>query len=166
MKKPNLQSPLDRLTDAQQHAVWEMLRTTKLEDAVALVRQDYDVRTTKSSLARFFKRRTIVEELRDANAAADAFADEAGTKRLREKEREAVTLAFWEAYTRKDAESIAAFGKLAVNMDSLAAAREQLDLAREKFEAAEKRLETARGTVQNAKLTDAEKMRRMKELFG
>ena len=34
MRKPNVQSPLDQLADEQQHELWELLKTTKYEDAV------------------------------------------------------------------------------------------------------------------------------------
>jgi hypothetical protein len=43
---------------------------------------------------------------------------------------------------------------------------EQLKLAREKFEAAEARLNKAKEVVGDAKLTDAERTAKMKEIFG
>ena len=43
---------------------------------------------------------------------------------------------------------------------------EQLKLAREKFEAAEKRLAAVQGAVDDAKLTDADKLAKIKEIFG
>ena len=43
---------------------------------------------------------------------------------------------------------------------------EALKLAREKFEAAEARLNKAKEVVSDAKLSDAERTARMKEIFG
>ncbi|MBR4938297.1 MAG: hypothetical protein IKZ22_05440, partial [Kiritimatiellae bacterium] len=43
---------------------------------------------------------------------------------------------------------------------------EQLKLAREKFEAAERRLAAVQGAVDDAKLTDADKLAKIKEIFG
>ena len=43
---------------------------------------------------------------------------------------------------------------------------EQLKLAREKFEAAEKRENAARNALGDTKLTDADKLAKMKEIFG
>ena len=43
---------------------------------------------------------------------------------------------------------------------------EQLRLAREKFEAAEKRLNAAKATANDAKLTNEQKLAKMKEIFG
>ena len=42
----------------------------------------------------------------------------------------------------------------------------QLHLAREKFEAAERRLAAVQGAVDDAKLTDADKLAKIKEIFG
>ncbi len=43
---------------------------------------------------------------------------------------------------------------------------EQLRLAREKFEAAERRENAAKATVSDAKLTDEERMAKLKEIYG
>ena len=43
---------------------------------------------------------------------------------------------------------------------------EQLKLAREKFEAAERRIEAARGALNSHVMTDADKLAKMKEIFG
>jgi len=43
---------------------------------------------------------------------------------------------------------------------------EQLKLAREKFEAAERRENAARSALGDTKLTDADKLAKMKEIFG
>ena len=43
---------------------------------------------------------------------------------------------------------------------------EQLKLAREKFEAAERRENAARNALGDTKLTDADKLAKMKEIFG
>ena len=43
---------------------------------------------------------------------------------------------------------------------------EQLKLAREKFEAAERRENAAKGTIADAKLTDEERMAKLKEIYG
>ena len=50
MRKPNVQSPLDQLAEDQQHELWELLRTTKYEDAVDEVRARYGVRSSVSAL--------------------------------------------------------------------------------------------------------------------
>ena len=166
MKKPNLQSPLDRLDDGKQHEVYEMLKGTSYADALPRLRKEYGVRTSEAALSRFVKRRSVVESLRTSLYVAEAFAQTEDVKALDRRNRAAVTAALWEAISNRDTDSIVAFGKLALGFSADERAASELKLAREKFEAAEKRLETARGTVQDAKLTDAEKMRRMKELFG
>ena len=43
---------------------------------------------------------------------------------------------------------------------------EQLKLAREKFEAAERRENAAKGAIADAKLTDEERMAKLKEIYG
>ena len=43
---------------------------------------------------------------------------------------------------------------------------EQLKLAREKFEAAERRENAAKAALGDRKLTDADKLAKMKEIFG
>jgi hypothetical protein len=43
---------------------------------------------------------------------------------------------------------------------------EQLKLAREKFEAAERRENAAKGALADNRLTDADKIAKMKEIFG
>ena len=43
---------------------------------------------------------------------------------------------------------------------------EQLKLAREKFEAAERRENAAKAAVSDAKLTEAERLARLKEIYG
>lgn len=58
----------------------------------------------------------------------------------------------------------------AADLDLKAAAQKtreaDLALAREKFEAAERRLAAVQGAVDDAKLTDADKLARIKEIFG
>ncbi len=51
MRKPNVQSPLDRLPDAHQHKLYEMLKGASYEEALPKVRAEFGVRTTVSSLA-------------------------------------------------------------------------------------------------------------------
>jgi len=56
--------------------------------------------------------------------------------------------------------------ELTLKQQAQATKDEQLRLAREKFEAAEKRLNAAKDAVNDTRLTDDEKMRRLKEMFG
>lgn len=166
MKKPNLQSPLDRLDEAKQHEVFEMLKGTSYADALPRLRKEYGVRTSEAALSRFVKRRSVVESLRTSLYVADAFAKDEDVKALDRRSRAAVTAALWEAISNRDADSIVAFGKLALGFSADERAADELALAREKFEAAEKRLAAVGDTVNSTKLTADEKERKLKEIFG
>lgn len=166
MKKPNLQSPLDRLDDGRQHEVFEMLKGTSYADALPRLRKEYGVRTSEAALSRFVKRRSVVESLRTSLYVADAFAEDMDVKALDRRSRAAVTAALWEAISNRDNESIVAFGKLALGFSADERAADELALAREKFEAAEKRLAAVGDTVNSTKLTAEEKERKLKEIFG
>ena len=72
-----------------------------------------------------------------------------------------------------DKDTITALGSLACGFraNALKAAAqqtkdEQLKLAREKFEAAERRESAAKSALDDKKLTDADKLAKMKEIFG
>ena len=166
MRKPNVQSPLDRLDDAQQHALWEMLRGTSYEEALPKVRAEFGVKTSVSALSRFMKRRGVVETLRENIYASEAFAAETDVKALDRRKRSAVVSAMWEALNAKDTKSIVALGKLIVSMDIDRRREEQIALAREKFEAAERRENAAKAALGDTKLTDETKIAKMKEIFG
>ena len=166
MKKPNLQSPLDRLDDAKQHEVFELLKGTSYADALPRLRKEYGVRTSEAALSRFVKRRSVAESLRTSLYVADAFADDEDVKALDRKSRAAVTTALWEAISNRDKESIVAFGKLALGFSADERAAKELALAREKFEATERRLAAAKTAVADQKLTPAEREAKLKEIFG
>ena len=166
MRKPNVQSPLDRLDDAKQHKLYELLKGASYEEALPKVRAEFGVRTTVSSLSRFMKRRSVVEHLRESVYASEAFAESDDVKALDKRKRSAVVSAMWEALTAKDTKSIVSLGRLLVSMDAGRTADEQLRLAREKFEAAERRAAQAKDTLADKKLTDAERTARLKEIYG
>ena len=166
MKKPNLQSPLDRLDDGRQHEVFEMLKGTSYADALPRLRKEYGVRTSEAALSRFVKRRSVVESLGASLYLAGAFAEDMDVKALDRRSRAAVTAALWEAISNRDNESIVAFGKLALGFSADERAADELALAREKFEAAEKRLAAVGDTVNSTRLTAEEKERKLKEIFG
>ena len=151
MRKPNVQSPLDQLADEQQHELWELLKTTKYEDAVDEARTRYGVRSSVSALQRFFKRRGLQESLRDSLAAQTAFENSADVKTLEKHTRAAVVAAMWEAITTKDVLSISRLGRLLVSIDSGARDAQSIALAKAKFEAAEKRLAAVQDAVNAAK---------------
>lgn len=166
MRKPNLQSPLDRLDDAKQHEVFEMLKGTSYADALPRLRKEYGVRTSEAALSRFVKRRSVVESLRTSLYVADAFAEDKDVKALDRRSRAAVTTALWEAICNRDNESIVAFGKLALGFSADERAANELKLAREKFEATEKRLAAAKDAANDTRLTNDQKLAKMKEIFG
>ena len=166
MRKPNVQSPLDRLEDAKQHKLYELLKGASYEEALPKVRAEFGVRTTVSSLSRFMKRRAVVEHLRESVYASEAFAESDDVKALDKRKRSAVVSAMWEALTAKDTKSIVALGRLLVSMDAGRRDDDALRLAREKFEASERRASAAKNALGDAKLTDADKIARMKEIFG
>ena len=77
------------------------------------------------------------------------------------------------ALTTGDAKSASAFVNSAMAIkdrlqkeQELALKDEQLKLAREKFEAAEKRLNAVQGAVDAPQLTDAERVAKIKSIFG
>ena len=144
MRKPNVQSPLDRLEDAKQHKLYELLKGASYEEALPKVRAEFGVRTTVSSLSRFMKRRAVVEHLRESVYASEAFAESEDVKALDKRKRSAVVSAMWEARRDDDA----------------------LRLAREKFEASERRAAQAKEAISDKKLTDAERTARLKEIYG
>ena len=162
MRKPNVQSPLDRLEDAKQHKLYELLKGASYEEALPKVRAEFGVRTTVSSLSRFMKRRAVVEHLRESVYASEAFAESEDVKALDKRKRSAVVSAMWEALTAKDTKSIVALGRLLVSMD---AGRRDDDALR-KFESSERRADAAKNALGDTKLTDADKIAKMKEIFG
>ena len=166
MRKPNVQSPLDRLEDAKQHKLYELLKGASYEEALPKVRAEFGVRTTVSSLSRFMKRRAVVEHLRESVYASEAFAESEDVKALDTRKRSAVVSAMWEALTAKDTKSIVSLGRLLVSMDAGRRDEEAQRLAREKFEAAERRAAQAKDTLADKKLTDAERTARLKEIYG
>lgn len=166
MRKPNVQSPLDRLEDAKQHKLYEMLKGASYEDALPKVRAEFGVRTTVSSLSRFMKRRAVVEHLRESVYASEAFAESEDVKALDKRKRSAVVSAMWEALTAKDTKSIVALGRLLVSMDAGRRDDDALRLAREKFEASERRAAQAKETISDRKLTPEERESKLKEIFG
>ena len=166
MRKPNLQSPLDRLDDAQQHKLYELLKGASYEEALPKVRAEFGVRTTVSSLSRFMKRRAPLETLRETVYASAAFEESEDVQALDKRKRSAVVSAMWEALTAKDTKSIVALGRLLVSMDAGRRDDDALRLAREKFEASERRASAAKNALGDTKLTDADKIARMKEIFG
>ncbi|MBR0066747.1 MAG: hypothetical protein IJQ00_04060 [Kiritimatiellae bacterium] len=166
MRKPNVQSPLDRLEDAKQHKLYELLKGASYEEALPKVRAEFGVRTTVSSLSRFMKRRAVVEELRERVRETEAFESSDEVRALDRRKRAAVVNMMWEALGAKDAKSIAQLGRLLVSMEAGQRADEQLKLAREKFEASVRRENAAKSALGDRKLTDADKIARMKEIFG
>ena len=166
MRKPNVQSPLDRLEDAKQHKLYELLKGASYEEVLPKVRAEFGVRTTVSSLSRFMKRRAVVEHLRESVYASEAFAESEDVKALDKRKRSAVVSAMWEALTAKDTKSIVALGRLLVSMDAGRRDDDALRLAREKFEAAERRAAQAKATISDRKLTPEERESKLKEIFG
>lgn len=65
-----------------------------------------------------------------------------------------------------DPESLCRFAKLFIEMRRLQLETERQRLDREKFEASERRLEAAKGAVSDAQLTDAERVEKVKSIFG
>ena len=118
------------------------------------MRAEFGVRTTVSSLSRFMKRRAVVEHLRESVYASEAFAESEDVKALDKRKRSAVV------------KSIVALGRLLVSMDAGRRDDDALRLAREKFEASERRASAAKNALGDRKLTDADKIAKMKEIFG
>ena len=166
MRKPNVQSPLDRLDDAKQHRLYEMLKGASYEEALPKVRATFGVHTTVSSLSRFMKRRAPLETLRENVYASTAFEGSEDVQALDKRKRSAVVSAMWEALTAKDTKSIVALGRLLVSMDAGRRDDDALRLAREKFEASERRAAQAKATISDRKLTPEEREAKLKEIFG
>ena len=166
MRKPNVQSPLDRLEDAKQHKLYELLKGASYEEALPKVRAEFGVRTSVAALSRFMKRRAPLETLRENVYASAAFEESEDVQALDKRKRSAVVSAMWEALTAKDTKSIVALGRLLVSMDAGRRDEEAQRLAREKFEASERRASAAKNALGDTKLTDADKIAKMKEIFG
>lgn len=166
MRKPNVQSPLDRLEDAKQHKLYELLKGASYEEALPKVRAEFGVRTSVAALSRFMKRRAPLETLRENVYASAAFEESEDVQALDKRKRSAVVSAMWEALTAKDTKSIVSLGRLLVSMDANCRDDKALALAREKFEASERRASAAKNALGDTKLTDADKIARMKEIFG
>ena len=52
MRKPNVQSPLDRLEDAKQHKLYELLKGASYEEALPKVRAEFGVCAPRSRRSR------------------------------------------------------------------------------------------------------------------
>lgn len=166
MRKPNVQSPLDRLDDAKQHKLYELLKGASYEEALPKVRAEFGVRTSIASLSRFMKRRAPLEELRERVHETEAFESSEEVQALDRRKRAAVVNMMWEALGAKDAKSIAQLGRLLVSMDAGRRDDDALRLAREKFEAAERRAAQAKATISDRKFTPEEREAKLKEIFG
>lgn len=95
-----------------------------------------------------------------AAAAFDALAVDAATG------GDAKTSALYANAAAKYRDAIRAAADLELRTRSQAVKEEELKLARERFEAAERRLDAARETVADARLTDAERVARIRGIFG
>lgn len=166
MRKPNLQSPLDRLTDDQQHKIFELLKDKTYEDALPIVRKEYGVRTSIQSLSRFIKRRAGLEMMRDALAATDAFESSEELKMLAPRVRKTAVAGFFQAVTAGEPKTALEFGKFLLSLNADEREEKHLALMREKFEAAEKRENGAKAALNDNKLTPEQREAKLKEIFG
>lgn len=81
-------------------------------------------------------------------------------------EGDAERSAFYARASAVFAERAAKAAELKLKAAAQATKEEQLRLAREKFEAAERRLDAAKGVIGDTKLSDGDKLAKMKEIFG
>ena len=95
-----------------------------------------------------------------AAAAFDALAVDAAT------DGDAKTSALYANAAAKYRDAIRTAQELALRTRAQTVKEDELRLAREKFEAAERRLDAARGVAQDETLTDAERVAKIKGIFG
>lgn len=99
----------------------------------------------------------------DYELAANAFTNLAIDAAMKGNEK---AVGIYSGAARHYRDMIHAGRELALKTKAQKTKDEQLRLAREKFEAAERRLDAARGAVEDATLTDAERVAKVKSIFG
>ena len=186
MKKPRNDSPLDQLPEHQQLALEEWLferaphgpngelRCDTYEEALERLHLDFNVRSSRSALGRFYARvnqRRILERIavnaRKAGEIESAFAANAAP--VPAAVVKLVTQMAFEEITKGadlDKDFVVKLTKLAVD-SGLKAKKLELDERRiELLEQKARQAEEAKEALGDAQLTEEEKQMRLKQIFG
>lgn len=173
------------LSEEQSWELYSKARRCQWQEAAAWAVKEFGLEKGPSRTAFYAWMSTMREEEHEhrMGQAAIAAAEAAALGKTVTKD-EALIAAFkslaTEAALRTDAKTATSFIQSAMaikdrlqkaeEIDLKAAAQstkdEQLKLAREKFEAAEKRLNAVQGAVDAPQLTDAERVAKIKSIFG
>jgi tetratricopeptide (TPR) repeat protein len=173
------------LTEAQRWEAYERFRRFTWGAVARWLQEEHGIETSRTALYRWASRMRKLESAHRIEQAIEA-REEAGELATAAKQNDAElieaykTLAADIALRTGDAEAASRFLRMALDLAESNRQRSELDLkaraqetkdralklAREKFEAAERRLADAAATVGNVKLTDAERMAKLKEIFG
>jgi len=182
-QKPSPLAALKSITPEQADQLFELLRTSPYYAAVGWIRDQWHLTVSISGLRRWWARETKARsraDLRAAIAASEQFDRDLDARALDERANNALRAAFWQAIASNDRDAITAFASLSLDYNAdarggselelkrkaLEVKERKLNLDREKFEAAEARLNQAKEIVGDAKLSDAERTQRIKEIFG
>ena len=173
--------------EATQWKIYYKIKTLRWTDAQAWLAQEYSLARPpgKSSIYEFrvaMREEEAAHRLGEVAIAQAEAAALAKGQRLSDEETEAAykQLATELALRTGSAKEASAFiamaaaiadrrqkeSELELKRKAQETKDEQLKLAREKFEAAERRENAARNALGDTKLTDADKLAKMKEIFG
>lgn len=161
--KPRADSRLKTLPEARQAAIWEYARAHSLDDTVAWLRSQ-GIRTSRTALSNFLAWYALQQQLqRNETVVATLLEHLKSAGDWSPEQLEQAGHAFFTALAlaQQDVHAWTAAQKVAL-------AREQLRLDREKFEHLRARAQQAdaAATVAASQLADAEKMQRIREIFG
>ena len=184
MPKPRCDAWDAGLDEARRWDAYDRLRRAPWQAVSRWIAGEYGIPApSRSALYRFAAR---LRRLESAHRLEQALAarDEAGALAAARSDDKTLVGAFTafaqDLALRGDAKTAKQYMSMAISLADGARRRAevelrreaqrtrdaQLKLAREKFEAAERRLESAKGVVADAALTDAERVAKMKSIFG
>jgi len=165
MSKVRIDSWAAGLTEEQSWALYYKARALRWNEAAAWAVKEFGLDRTPSRSGFYDWLATMrnEESAHRLGQAATAAAEAAALAKTQAKDDALIG-----AYKAMAAELALRTGsaKEAQKFVEMATKDEQLKLAREKFEAAERRENAARSALGDTKLTDADKLAKMKEIFG
>lgn len=184
MPKPRCDAWDAPLAEAQRWEVYDRLRRAPWQRVAKWAAEEFGVEEpSRAAIYRFSARLRKLESARRVEEALLA-RDEAGALVAAKCDDKTLASAFMtlaqDLALRGDAKTARSYTQMAISLADGARRRAEIDLkaraqdtrdaqlklAREKFEAAERRENAAKATLGDRKLTDADKLAKMKEIFG
>lgn len=162
--KPHPQSRLKTLPESVQGEIWDYAQSHSLEDTARWLRER-GIKTSRSAISSFLSWYAMRRQLEKNETVVQAVLEHLklhGAGWTEEQLAQAGQAFFTAlALEQQDVRAWAAAQRIALQREQLRLDRERLDFLRQRAEQADRAEEVAR-----SELTDAEKLQRMKEIFG